>query len=305
MKKILFFTLIIISPFIGWAANFSLSEEFRGAIAPPLFAEGRETLISGEKIVEQLRPILRDRLSKMNYDRIFPIVQFLDHYEKSKEEFPSISPLEAFKSFRFQPTISGGSGGPCVSLTFDLFENLPDGIGCYIVAARLPRKFHQFMFPELCHTAIMIHYRSPDDPSDKGYVLIDPSFDICEPILLVEEGDPFVYDMKEKGIWTFSISQDLVLCDIMSDEREEMPGVSPEDWQMIYRTDELLNPIESSAMPMILVDRRPSLLSRREDGTHLAHLNAELNKKRVIWNEGGFRYEPVLFISFMQDLSFP
>lgn len=276
----------------------SLCEALDFVIQPPLFSPSKETPLSAEEIVEKVHPILKQQLAKMNYDRTFPILQFLDHYENCQKKNKSILPIEAYKTFKFEPILLGMSGGPCVSLTFDIYNRLPAGIEGYIVAAQLPVKYQQLGFPKFSHTAVLIKYKNPSIKEDEGYILLDPSFDIDEPIVLKGEHGSFLYDMKGKGIWKFSIEADNIICDILPKQNAMKQDNDENFWRMTYLTSRLVNPIESSAMPMILTDRRLSLLSRREDGTHIVHLNIELNKNRVVWDQAENWFDPISFIQF-------
>ncbi|MBX9745199.1 MAG: hypothetical protein K2X08_08330, partial [Chlamydiales bacterium] len=164
----------------------------------PVFSEGITIESSAAEIVETVRPILRKRLAAARYDRIFPILQFLDHYDYCKMKDEKVSAIEAFKTFEFIPWFPQFEGGPCVSLTLDLCSHLPPGFKGYVVAAKLPGRFQQFGFPKYCHTAVLIRYVD-FFRKETGYVLLDPSFDISEPIVLKEGGEPFFYELEGKG----------------------------------------------------------------------------------------------------------
>lgn len=283
-----------------------ISQKLNQVVQPSQFSQGHEIFLSSEEIIKQVTPILRKRLVEANYDRIFPVTQFLEHYQKCKKKDQTITPIEACKSFVFHPLIPSFRGGPCVSLTYDLYEHLPEEIKGFIVAARLPGKYQQFAFPQFSHTAILIKYQNPNDHEDNGYILLDPSFDISEPILLKNGGTPFFYDMKNKGVWKFSLIEDQILCEILSEESALTRDESPDLWRMVYLTAKLDNPIESSAVPMIFVDRRLSLLSRDSQGKMIVHLNVELNKKRIVWDTPAGWFEPILFASITPNsLLFP
>lgn len=313
MKKSGFF-LFFVSCYLGiWAleSEVQLSIEspicqaLNNVIELPVFSEGATVEGSAAEIVEMVRPILRKRLAAARYDRMFPVLQFLDHYDDCKMKDENISAIEAFKTFEFIPWCPQFEGGPCVSLTLDLCRHLPDSLKGYVVAAKLPGRFHQFGFPKYCHTAVLIRYADPSS-KETGYVLLDPSFDISEPILLKEGGEPFFYELDEKGIWKFYLDEDKIICDINPFEDQEKNQKPADYFQGVYFTTSLSNPIKSSAVPMILVDRRYSFLCRKEDGTQIAHLNIELDKQRVIWNQGHIKYDPIPFNQLLSgDILFP
>jgi hypothetical protein len=284
----------------GCANGSELSKRLGYVVQPPLFSEVEPISLSGEEIVELVRAILKNRLGLTNYDRIFPALQFLDHYENCKRDTQDISPIEALKTFRFQPLLPSNRGGACVSLTFDLYNCLPSSLKGYMALAKLPGEFQQMGFPKYSHVAVLIKYQSPLNVEDRGYVLLEPGFDIDEPILLKSNGDPFFYKTKKKGIWKFYLDNEQIICDLPNKQNKD--SNFPVDYfRMVYLTECVLNPIEASAIPMMLADRRLSLLSRREDGSHRAHLNIELNKKRVIWDRVEERFDPISFSQFCQD----
>ncbi|MBX9744185.1 MAG: hypothetical protein K2X08_03125, partial [Chlamydiales bacterium] len=106
--------------------------------------------------------------------------------------------------------------------------------------------------------------------------------------------------------WKFYLDEDKIICDIDPSEDPEKNQRPADYFRGVYFTTSLSNPIKSSAVPMILVDRRYSFLSRREDGTQIVHLNIELEKQRIIWNQGHIKYEPIPFDRLLNaDVLFP
>lgn len=300
-KNLICFFTIAISSLIGTnslLADSSVSKELCYAIQPPSFCAATEvTALSSKEIVEKVTPILRERLTAINYDRIFPMSQFLDHFQTLKEKDAETTPLDALKTFCFNPRSTENRGGPCLTLTLDIYDALPDDIHSYMVLAKLPVKYQQFAFPEYSHSAILIKYFDPSCEEDAGYIILDPSFDFNEPIVVKKDGTPFYYNTRTKGLWRFSVQGDDILCEIIKENVVV-------DF-MIYRTTKVLNPIESSAIPMFIVDRKFSLLSRDPMGTQLAHLNIEMNKNRVIWNEGSVRFDPIAFFDLQAGKLIP
>lgn len=295
IKKILLFSICI---FTNLYSDSTLSERLNLAVQPPIFSSASKTKLSGSEIVDKLKPILKSRISQTNYDRTFPIIQFIDYYNSLKKPLKNLSPIEAFKKFKFEPLLSNNRGGPCLTLTLDLIQYIPEELNAYVCLAKLPTKYQQIAFPEYSHSAVLIRYVNPNNSRDCGFVLLDPSFDIDEPILLEENQAPYYYDTKINGIWKFYLEKDKIICEIIKEDSDVID-------KMVYLTHKVTNPIESSAMPMLLVDRRLSLLSRKENGLHLAHLNVELNKKRVIWDKDGTRFEPISFDQIKQGWTFP
>lgn len=261
---------------------------------PALDPPPSPVLLSSSEIAALVGPVLKQRIKLMQYDRTMPMTQFLKHYEKLKEQGSLLSPLEAVKSFKFDPLPLGCGGGPCLTLAEDVRHFLPRDLNPYLVLAKLPSRYQQIAFPRYSHVALVIRYAHSHQPNDRGFVLIDPSFDIDEPIVIQESGEPFHYKTKKSGIWTFYLSEGKIVC--------EMEG---EFERMVYFTERVKNPIESSAVPMILADRKLSLLARDENGERLAHLGIELNKERIVWDQGGKRFEPIAFSCINKEWSFP
>ncbi len=152
-----------------------------GAIQPPKFAAAEITYQSPEYLIDILQPIINKRLEATHYDRITASLHLSDHLTRSSNE-----PLESLKTFRYDLDFS--RGGPCIPLTLDLLAWLPTEIKGYVVAARLPKKYQQFGFPFYCHAAILIKYQNPSLSEERGYIILDPSFDFPIPIHIRERG---------------------------------------------------------------------------------------------------------------------
>jgi|GEM_PF-1677271 len=299
--KIYFRLLLLVFPLQTVAFESTLLDEhplsslLNQRVQASQFAPGMVTYLPGELIVERMRPILRERLASTNYDRMQGTLQFLDHYEEEKIKDSTLSPLLSLKNFNYDLCLKDGRGASCVGLAFDMFRHLPPDISGYINAARLPKKYQQFAAPDYCHVSVLVAFQHPENLSDRGFVLLDPSFDFHEPILLKTKGPPYAYHMGKKGIWNFSIQEDVIICQVCFQKNNIPTAEEYENLRMIYRTDRLLNPVESSAIPMMLIDRRLSCLSRRADGKHISHLNIELNKNRIVWDQEGEMRAPVPF----------
>ena len=269
----------------------SLGSALGGVIDIPTYGKSKVSSKTCDEIIEIATPILQNRLVAMQYDRLMQAEQFIEHYHKCEKINHSIKPLDAFKTFRFNPLPKNMTGGACVSQTYDLYCHLPKELDAYIVSATLPMRFRQFAFPLVVHTAVVIRF-------DGGIVLLDPSFDLDVPVVL-REGDELVFPTKSKGTWVFTFDGKNIVCKVP--EKKPLPNGSNHSL-LIYSIDRLLNPIESSVHPMILTDRRYSLLSRRSDGSHRVHMNIELDKGRVIWDVGGKTEDPVSFAAIESGL---
>ncbi len=289
MISFLFFFVCAMNCALG---NSILAERLNHVVQPPQFTTPPQIHRASDEIVYMASPILKNRLKTMNYDRIFPVIQFVEHFEKTQQSHPKITPIEALKNFDFTPLSETDRGGPCVSLALDLQKSLPKELKSYICLAKLPKKFQQFALPEYSHAAVMIKFCTNEE---SGYVLLDPSFDIDEPIVIKGQGSPSYYQTKKHGCWKFYLKDDSILCEMVDAHGD----------QMIYKTCVVTNVVACSAVPMLIADRRLSLLSREDDGTHIAHINVELNKKRIIWDKGEIQYSPIHFSHVLQGQALP
>ncbi len=261
-------------------------------IQKPQFARGVLTQMSSEDLVALTRPILQKRISETKYDRVVIACQFLTHYFLQK----NLSPLEALHCFKIDGSLEQNQGNSCVALSFDLISLLPSQIRPYLAAATLSDRYQQFAGPLYSHVTPIIAFQNPRDAEDAGFILLDPSFHIAEPIV-VKKDHPFAYQMgKKKGVWRFSQKQNRIVCQPGPQEGEApWPIEKTLESKMVYRTDSILNPEESSALPMFAIDRSYPIVSRNPDGRQAAHINIELNKKEISWKIGEERRDPISF----------
>jgi len=68
---------------------------------------------------------------------------------------------------------------------------------------------------------------------------------------------------------------------------------------MVYRTDKIVNPVQSSSNPMFAIDRNFPIVSRYEDGNQRAHININLNEKVIYWK---IKDEKKSFVTFEKIL---
>jgi hypothetical protein len=273
----------------------NLSDFTSGLIQPPLFEAGSKAYLPSEEIIAKVTPILQSHLVDTNYDRVGVAMQLIDYYQNR------MCSLSEIKRFEYNTRLRKGRGGACVSLTLDILSKIPTELNAYVVAAVLPKKYHQFAAPLFCHTAVLIAFENPKESNDQGYVLLDPSFDFSEPIVLYRNGANYSCDGGGEGIWVFAIDRDMITCQIHPQElSDSLTEEESNRLHMIYRTDRLINPVESSALPMALIDRRLSLLARESNGTHTAHLNIELDKGQIVWAMHETRRLPISFDHFFK-----
>jgi hypothetical protein len=258
-----------------------LTQELQRVFQAPTFSHPKTTYLGSEDILQSVTPLFRSYLAETKYDRMVIADQFLRHFFNQKNE----SPLAALTTFEIDCTLNHHPGNTCVGLSLDFIERLPKPIYAYPIGAILSQKYHQFAGPTYSHVTCLIRYQNPRDEMDSGYILLEQSFHISSPILLVNQGSAFGYDMGSKnGIWNFSIQGDEIIC-----QGTPRPGELPwsteelERSLMRYRTDKIENPIPSSAMPMFPIDRSLPIVSHHEDGVQPARIDIDFNKHEISW----------------------
>lgn len=260
---------------------------------PVLKAMPDPVLLGSQEIVDKVRPTLEQHLVGTNYDRLHLVEQFLDHYHKEKEKNQKLEPLEALATFVPDINVEPYKGSSCHGLAINLLDEIPKELHGYHISAVLPKRFQQQGWPVLSHTAVAIPYQNPVDKSDKGIVLLDPNFDIEVPIVLKEDGCPFVVDMREKGYWVFALKEKNIFC---WDAKK-----FSEDPIMTYDLRHYLNPVAVSVKPMIATDERISMVSRDRNGSHLAHLNI-IFKNEQVSSSVEYKKRPLIsFVDFFDD----
>lgn len=249
--------------------------------------------VKGAVVASVVEPFLRLHLQETNYDRLHLVEQFIDYYVAESALKPYLKPIEALA--QFQPYIGSDRyhGSTCHGLTEDLYSRLPRGLQGYRIGATLPVRFQQNGWPLLCHVALAIPY--VEENGEEGVVLLDPNFDIEVAIVLKKEGPPVLVDMKDKGFWTFQLSNDKIFCKTSSDDKEP---------SMVYELKNYLNASEVGTKPMIAMDRRISLLSRGADGRHKAHLNVNFHTDSITSSIYEMRQEPIGFEAFLAGSQF-
>lgn len=247
----------------------------------PEFTTPPITKMGGDEIARIVAPILSKRLSETKYDRVVLAVQYLEHLRSLRAVNPSITAIEAYATYKINSSLAKNNGNSCVGLSLDLMRLLQQGIVAYPAGAILSNRYQQKCGPRYSHVTPMIAYQK--SPKDKGLVILDPSFHIGKPIVLPANGPAYTYDMGgKKGVWRFSIDQERVLCQAGARDGEPAWDLARSaDSLMIYRTDQITNPEESSALPMFAIDRSYPIVSRFPDGSQIAHINVDLNKREV------------------------
>ena len=148
----------------------------------------------------------------------------------------------------------------------------------------------------------MIKYRIPMRQRNMGILFEILIFDFPIPIH-IKEGGVTSFERPGRDGWLFWTDQEEIVCQI-TPLRINGPYIKTE-YIMIYRTDQLLNPVPASAIPMLIADRRLSLLSRDRHGKHLYSLSIEYDKDRVIWSAYEEQQSPISFSALKNRVALP
>jgi len=262
--------------------------------ALPCFGEiNHEPYVASSlEISNEITPLIRKHLKSTNYDRIHLVEQFVDFCIKIKEnsnEFDKFEVIKAMADFEPNMSVEIYNGSSCCGLTMLLFDQIPEKFNAYVIPAQLNTKFKQKGWSKYSHTAILISYASPIDKSDRGYILLDPNFDIDEPIILLEDGTPFYVDLKDKGKAALFLEKNKIIFSFVD---------HPEFGDLVYEIKNYYNPFEVGVKPMI-ADGRISCVSRDEHGVHLGHLNIVLDKAYISWSINYKKMPPIPFQDFV------
>ncbi|PWU16063.1 MAG: acetate--CoA ligase [Chlamydiae bacterium] len=247
-------------------------------------------LRDSQVLSKMITPLLREHLKALNYDRAHLVGEFLDFYEQMRQKSPSIQAVDAMIAFNPDMDVHKRKGGSCLALTRELSLSMPKELNMAIIPAVLSKRFQQRGWSKYSHSTLIFSYQSPNDPADRGYVFLEPSFDIDTPIILKQDGTPFVAYLKERGRLSFRLEGEKAFC-VNLDNLE---------WgTMVYDLKEFKNPAEVAIKAMIACDRRISLVSRNETGEHKAHININLDHENVTWSINYKSQDPITFVDFM------
>ncbi len=247
-----------------------------------------------EQQIARIGCIVTDRMKKLTYDRMGIITAFLRHFNRLAKENKKIQPLEAMATFK--PPIEEESGPACLGLTVDILKHLPKEIKSYIVPSKLHAKAHQFGFPRVGHTAVVIPYYISHNSNEKGYILLDPSFEIAYPVVLTpEKRNVEVFLDARKCIWEFELFEDHILC------RTDQEDLDNPTTHMVYYLKHFRNPIQFGLIPMLLANRKYVLLSRDKKGLLQARIKIEMNEQKVVSTYLGVRKRPVAFFEILSS----
>jgi hypothetical protein len=210
---------------------------------------------SSASLCAYLGPLLKEQVTSFNYDSLIFVNRFLEHLEAQREKTPSLSPLEAMKTF--EPSayaeVEGNGGSHCVGLATHLVDYLREqGLPAFVVGAREEGSASKL---EVFHAAAMVKFENPDDPKDKGYVLLEPGLNFTTPVVIKPDqpgrldqgGQTYNYTLDDKNLWMDRVFRDGFV------KKASFPL---QEWQ---------NPEILTRLAPMLYDR-PALLARNEQG---------------------------------------
>jgi hypothetical protein len=248
--------------------------------------------MSAKEIANIVQPILSNHLVENVYNRLYPVVQFLDFFEKKREHNSELSPLFALKEFDTKSIVfSDQHNGSCFTLINNFVKNIPTYLSPHLVSAKMSRRFQQKGWHKYSHVAVVIHYEDPINPKDHGVILLDPNFDIPVPLVFNEKNREISIDMGPKrGKWHFVYDGSMIIC--QSDE-EKLSSVGGNVDQMeFYVTHSVADAYSFAFKPLIAADKTLSIVSRDKSGRHTAHLKLNLEKQTIVRSVDG-NYLPI------------
>lgn len=249
----------------------------------------KKVVMSSAEIVREVTPLLQQHLEETNYDRVHLVEQFLQFCDENWHSSDQTL-LSTLANFEPDTNVKKWHGNSCYGLNEDLCARLPEHLQPQQIPAILSKRFQQKGWSQYSHTAVLIAYASPIDPLDEGFILLDPSFDIDEPIVLSRNRGPVLVSMKEKGDSLFSL-----IATSEGDVIQSQNLTHPEEGDTIYELKQYFNAAKVGVKPMIAADRKISLVSRDKLGTHLGHINVLLDKGLISWSMNYQKQEPFTF----------
>lgn len=275
-------------------SNFFLKSEFFSQITS-------RVALSANDIVKRVQPILSAHLIGNIYDRIHPLVQFIDFFENIRKVDRTITPLIALKKFKLESIMEEKRrNGPCFVLANNLYNELPTCLEPHLISAKMSGQFHQVGFHECSHVAIIIHYEDPDNRGDKGVILVDPNFDVPVPLVFNDKKRSLSVNMgKKRGIWNFTYDGSTITC--KSSKTKNNLDIENREATIYYVNLAVNNPHLFALKPILASDTSPAIVSRNKEGRHVAHLKINLKRKHIVRSVDG-RYLPIItFEDFLRE----
>lgn len=158
-------------------------------------------LDSSLNIVKAVKPLLSDYLTKVHYNSLEDAAAFVDHLSEKRKEKKTATPQEAFDDFSYksEDSIIKAKGAQCVGqgIHFAKVITSTTKYPAHPCAAKFAGKEYYG------HGAAMIAFANQEDEADQGYILLDPGFNVAEPIVVTEaipgKVRSFVYKLDKSG----------------------------------------------------------------------------------------------------------
>lgn len=281
-----------------WQSKYSI--DLGNICAIPNLEEGLiNTHVSSDEIQKIVSPILKKFFSQVHYNRINQICQFIDHYHQlNRQNSSTITPLEALEIFTvdLQSPMNQTKGGSCYEFIQCLTRRLPNFLHPNLIPASVPRWSPRYCH-KLSHIAAIVVYNNCTNSGDTGFILLDPSFELDEPIIIPFNGTS--KPVTSMGGYTFVFSHEGGT--ILGKIRETNPmGKVEEDICMTYFLKRITNFVDVAIKPLIACTRNISLITYSDHFEKISDLRIRLDKEIITWGVG---MEEKPFIEFDKFLS--
>lgn len=273
-----------------------------------LSAEGGEyklkALAQSRCSIQTVGPIVREELHRFiksaYYDRS---IYFLE---------TDLNPLqgleEPYRRKRFFDTLKAfekhGSGN-CVGMSKFLKKKLKTSIGLdfKIIPSGVPQYLRQENMPKYPHAALILSCID-------GYVLVDPSMNIPDPIMLTE-GHSTLTNLGHRGIWKFKLNSSEEQIQVSADSSNPIDQPWEEkrkaDSSYTYILKELRNPDHAISWSHFLNDRRVMIYPLTFPTEETYRLTINILKRQVEFTktDTGGTMEPLFTLPFDKYLDEP
>ena len=223
-----------------------------------------------------LRELLRETISRYHYNRIHMKYRYTAWCRRSQSTLAgqaSLSGSDWLKQGENSP-----ESGDCIDTVCRLQRVLP-GLQLAFFGASLPAPYRQEGLPFFGHVAAGILYQVAN--CKPLYVLLDPAFDLPEPVVLSSE-KPVQRILSNRGCWTFRLMEPWIQACLSGTQNGRWDGACYR-----YFLKNFINPMEHIRPIFVPADLRPSLVIRGPLGTKKGCLKLCLKKARMVWSFEG------------------
>ncbi len=241
--------------------------------SPVLAAVPNEMVVpmGGKELASRLEGPLKLHVTTYNYDSMFVAEAVLDQATAVRARGLAVQTSARDARPQAAEALATHGGSQCVGLANDILSRLPPGLQGYVVASETPPSMRGPNDPMYGHAAALVAFRSPTDPSDRGFILLDPGLNLAEPIV-VRPGTETVY---KKGQETFTFRLDEGAGKIRMD-RQARPG-EPAESGGAFRVDQWRNAEALTASSAVRTTKL-KLCARDEQGGVAAAVVMDLKK---------------------------